>query len=477
MRREALPVRRALLLRGDYRSLVKVGHVLKQCAAIAGVLVLAGCGSDAATTAPSSTPSSTAAATTPAKLTLGVWGNDTEVAAWGQTVTNYNASTDLADVTLTSWKSDAEMMSSLATPNATVPDVFLISRADLSKLEASHQVEPVDDYLDARNVDIGDMYSRDALEAMSKDQRLECMPYGVSAQVIYYNTDLVDFPRMEAQGIEVPVIKTSKSWTWDQFQLAAQEAATHPGVKPFAITPSLQGLAPFLLAAGGSVADVENYTLSLAEDSSLEAFEELLPVLANPSVTTPATADKQVRWFKNGKLAMMVGDRSLTPELRATDDLRWDVLPIPTIDDAATIGDYTALCVSANSEAKEAAADLLVALSSQEGVKPVAATGYVVPVNQQVALTDDFLQTEQAPLHASVFTYTVRTMQILPFTDQWTALEAATAPALSRLFMPGQIPVEVARAAKDADKAAAPVLETVKLATEASESASASAKP
>jgi multiple sugar transport system substrate-binding protein len=448
--------------------------VLKQVAAVAGVLVLAGCGTGSAT--PSLTPSptsSSAVATAPAKLTLGVWGNDTEVNAWDQAVENYNAGTDMADVKLTSWKSDSAMMAALADPKATLPDVFLISRGDLGKLEAGKKVEPVDDYLDARNVDIGDKYSRDALEALSKDQRLECMPYGVSAQVVYYNTDLVDFPRMEAQGIDVPVIKTSKSWTWEQFQLAAQEAATHVGVRPFALTPTLSGLAPFLLAGGGQLADTSNYELTLSKNNSLEALDAILPVLANPSVTTTATADKQLRWFKSGKLAMMVGDRSLVPALRSVEGLRWDVLPIPTVKDAATVGDYTALCLSAKSPSIEAAADLLVGLSSQEGVKPLAETGYLVPVNQQVALTEDFLQTDQAPLHSSVFTYTVRKMQILPFTAQWPAIEASTAASVSRILTPGQIPVAVQQAAEASDAAAAPVLEQARAAASASASATA----
>ncbi|WP_300681209.1 extracellular solute-binding protein [Nocardioides sp.] len=439
--------------------------MLKQVVAVAGVLVLAGCGTSTSSTkaTPTPTPSPTGV-TTPAKLTLGVWGNSAEVRAWGTAVANYNAGTDLASVNLTSWSSDAAMMTAINDPKTTLPDVFLISRADLSKLEAGKKVEPVDDYLDARNVDIGDKYSRDALEALSKDQRLECMPYGVNPSVVYYNTDLVDFPRMQAQGIDVPNIRTSKSWTWEQFQLAAQQAATHDGVKPFAIDSTLTALAPFFLSAGGTLADVTKYEMTLGNDQGVEALDKVLPVLANPSVTTTASADQQLRWFKNGKLAMMVGDRSLVPALRAVSGLRWDVLPMPTIDDATTTGDYTALCLSAKSEHIEAAADLLVGLSSQEGVKPLAATGYLVPVNQQVALTEDFLQTDQAPLHSSVFTYTVRKMAILPFTEQWSAIEEATRSAVDRLFVPGQIPVAVQQAAEEVDAAAAPLLAQASIA-------------
>lgn len=431
--------------------------MLKQVVVIASVLMLTACGVDASSPSPSASPAPTPV-NDPAKLTLGVWGGAAEVAAWGQAARDYNATTDLADVSVTSWRDDASMLSAFADPSAKLPDVFLISRGDLDQLATSHQVEPVDTYLDARNVDIGDEYSRDALEAFSNEHRLQCMPYGVSPQVVYYNTDLVDFPRMQQQGISVPAIESSKSWSWDQFQLAAQDAAKHPGVRPFALTPSLSGLAPFLLSAGGKLSMPEDSSLSLSDESTLDAFGKVLPVLANPALTTTASQARQVQWFKHGKLAMMVGDRSLVPELRAVPDLRWDVLPMPKIDMAATVGDYTGLCLSKRSDRLEDAADLLVALSSEMGVKPVVATGTLVPVNQKVALSSDFLQTDLSPLHSAVFTNTVRNMQVLPFTHQWAALEAAAADAVSALLVPGQLPVSVTEVAKQIDAASTAIL-------------------
>ena len=85
-----------------------------------------------------------------------------------------------------------------------MPDVFLVSRRDLRWFTESELTRPVDTLLDERGVDFGDVYSRDALEAFSSDNRLQCMPYGVSPQVVFYNEDLVDFVRMELRGLDVP---------------------------------------------------------------------------------------------------------------------------------------------------------------------------------------------------------------------------------------------------------------------------------
>jgi multiple sugar transport system substrate-binding protein len=67
-------------------------------------------------------------------------------------------------------------------------------------------------------------------------------------------------------------------------------------------------------------------------------------------------------------------------------------------------------------------------------VQRVVNAGYLVPANQEVALSDDFLQPGRAPRHAQVFTSTVRHMELAPLIDDWDALQAAAAPGLQRLL-------------------------------------------
>ena len=92
----------------------------------------------------------------------------------------------------------------------------MVSRRDLHWFIESGLTRPVDTLLDERGVDFGDAYSRDAIEAFSSDNRLQCMPYGVSPQVVFYNEALVDFARMELRGLDVPDAD-HRRWSWDQF--------------------------------------------------------------------------------------------------------------------------------------------------------------------------------------------------------------------------------------------------------------------
>src|SRR6478735_4165764 len=404
-------------------------------------LGLSACNGDAKpTTSPTaSPPTTTTPVTNPAKLTFGVWGSPAEIRAYQQVVSDYNSSTDLADVTLKSWGDDGSMMQAISSGQP-VPDVFLISRGDMQQVWDAKQIEPVDSYLDARAVDIGDEYSRDALEAFSADHHLLCMPYAVSPRVIYYNTDLVDFARMKAIGIQVPGSE-NKSWSLSDFETAATFATTgRKGVRGFDIDPTVSGLAPFIYSGGGKVVNDQQTSLAFSDSSTKAALQKVLATLSNPQLTlTDQQRARQpaLKWFEQGRLAMIAGDRSLVPQLRGMRDLHWDVMPMPTVDHAATVGDFTGLCLSKSSKRIEDAADLLVALSSEAMVKTVAQTGYMVPVNQQVALSEDFRQPLLQPLHAAVFVNSVRNMQILPFTQQWAAVEQAVSAPVQQLIQGG----------------------------------------
>ena len=60
-------------------------------------------------------------------------------------------------------------------------------------------------------------------------------------------------------------------------------------------------------------------------------------VVAHRLIDRFGTAEA-LEWFKRGKLGMLPGFRELTPELRAVPNLDFDVMPMPTIDRAATRG-------------------------------------------------------------------------------------------------------------------------------------------
>lgn len=413
-------------------------------AALALTMSVAACGGDP-DAGPTSSPSPTGVATSPSgspsasgkpvTLTFGVYGDATAVAAYKRIAEAY---TDIdPDLTLKvhSWPDEDAMVTDIAS-GGDVPDVFLAPGASLAELTDVDAIQPVDTFLDARSVDLGDGYSRNAIEAFSSDRRLQCMPYSVSPRVVYVNTDLVDFDAMTQQGLPAPSNATSTSWSLDQFRAALQYASRpRQGVRGVYVDPSASGLAPWLTGAGGSLLDDATTPTRTAFADSKDALSSLLPILGNNRFRLrAATPAKGLAAFEHGKVATLVGDRSLVPQLRGVQGLHWDVMAMP--GGAGTTGDYTGLCMGAKPSDADTAADFLTYLISSDAVSRLTQSGSIVPVNQQVAYSNAFLQPGKQPSHAELFTSALKTMKELPSVHVLDQLDQAIGPQVRQLLTP-----------------------------------------
>jgi multiple sugar transport system substrate-binding protein len=385
----------------------------------------------------------------PRKVTFGAYGSEEEVAAFQSVVDSFNASSTTRQVTLQSWPDHESALADVLAGNA--PDAFLTSRIDLDQLVEAQALRPVSLLLDERGVDFGDRFSRDAVDAFAMDDELQCMAYSVSPMVIYYNTDLVDFDRMERRELDVPTANDEgvrERWTLAEFGAAAEFASRRGDRRGVWIDPTLEGLAPFIYSGGGQVFDDDEAPTSLAfsEDSTREALNETLAILRNAALT-PTNAQlaraTPVQLFKRGELAMVAGFRNLVPEMREVEDLDFDVLPMPVIEDRASVGDISGLCLSADSEVTGDAADFIAYAVSDAAIATVASTGYIVPANTSVAASDDFLAPDQEPANAAAFNASIRYMVVPPFIDQREELVDAVTPLLERLVTaPGVLDLE-----------------------------------
>ena len=436
-------------------------------------LLTAGCTSDPESV-PAPTP--TSAPPLPSSISFGIVGPQAQQEALKDTVDTWNTDPSHVTVTVQSWPSRAAMRADIEAGKP-VPDVFMSARSDLAWLLENEYTQPVDELLDERGVEFGDNYSRDALEALSTDSHLQCMPYGVAPMVIYYNKELVRFPRMRNRGLDAPDAKAT-SWSFDQFAAAA-DFASRParGTKGVHIDPTIEGLAPFIQSGGGAVFDdpVAPTSLAFASDSSKDALERTLELLRNPQVTldqSELAADDALTWFLEGRLGMIAGDRSLVPVLREA-GLRFDVMPMPRLDSSATVGDVSALCMSADTVSPGVAADFIVHEISAASVGHVASAGYLQPANVAVALTDEFLQPGRRPQHASFFNSAVRAMSVPPLINTLPELEAAVAPDLDQMVY-GVGVLDLDALTEQIDEASKPILDPESASESPSPSESAS---
>ena len=220
-------------------------------------------------------------------------------------------------------------MRGIATGDA--PDVFVASNEQVAGLATADQVLPVDQLLEERGIEFGDNYQRLGLEAFSAEQALQCMPYDVSPMVVFYHPGLVPFRRLIEPGEEPLTPETG--WTWQQFAKAAR-LMSRDGVKGAYVPPELSTLMALVRSAGDDIVDDprEATTLTMADDGTRAALEEILSVVRDKRITPTeqqlARRDGFHR-FTHEQVGMMLGTKAMVPKLRQVEGLDFDVFPLP----------------------------------------------------------------------------------------------------------------------------------------------------
>lgn len=407
--------------------------------------------------APSPSPAtSSSTPPEPVTVTLAVYGDKGYLDAYDELVTAFTDDYPHVTVELDKYDDSVEVLA--AARGADAPDVFLADHMQLPQLVEGGLVQPVDGLLEERQVDFGDGYQRGGLTAFAADARLQCMPHDVSPHVVYYNEDLVDLSKLGTEFGDPP--NALDGWDWETFGAAVRQASRGRTSGVF-VEPSLTALAPFIWSAGGDLVDDPQAptTLTLAGGDSQAALEQVLALLRDPQVIpTGEELEKQdaVKRFRRGKLGMIIGSRALTPVFRADEDLNFEVMPLPSLGRFRTVADMTGYCISARTDAVEAAGDLLAFAVSREGAAITTRGGYVVPSNLEVANSAVFLQESRQPSNSFIFNEGVRRTQSLPYTPVWPELTERIDPYLDRMFYAPVIDLEALLA--DIDAASVPIL-------------------
>jgi len=367
-------------------------------------------------------------------IRVGVYGPEPMVKAYDALAAAFHDEHPQVTVEVEPHQDVDGVLSSVEGPDT--PDVFLMDHDHVAGLVQENRLRPVDTLLEARNVDFGDGYQRGGLTAFAADAALQCMPLDVSPVVVYYNPDLVDLRRLAGPDEEPP--GPLDGWTWDMFAAAARKAARGPADGVY-IEPSLESIAPFVWSAGGEIVDDSRAptTLTLADGDTRTALEQLLSLVRDPRVTPTAHELAQrdaVTRFAEGKLGMILGTRALTPTFREAKDLRFDVMPLPSLGRVRTVADVTGYCISAGSEQVDAAADFIAFAVGRKGAAITTRPGYIVPSNLEVANSAVFAQTSRQPASSFLFNEGVRRAQTMPFSAGWPRLDDDVRKPLHRMF-------------------------------------------
>jgi len=178
-------------------------------------------------------------------------------------------------------------------------------------------------------------------------------------------------------------------------------------------------------------------TLTLADDGTRAALEEILSVVRDRRITPTqeqlARRDALTR-FAHEELGMMVGTREMVPRLRKTASFGFDVFPLPRLARSVTVADVNALCLSADTDHVDAAADLIAYASGDRGAAILAESGAVVPAHLPTLNSVSFTQPGEQPESVLVFDEAVRRGTVTPFVSGWPTLEKTMTTELDDLW-------------------------------------------
>lgn len=410
-------------------------------------------------------PSDPPTADDPATLRLAVYGTGAVRRSFEKLAESFTNAHPEIRVEVEKSRSAAQAHKKLQGQIATgdAPDVFVASNEQAAGLAAADQVQPVDQLLEERGLAFGDSYQRLGLEAFSAEQALQCMPYDVSPLVVFYHPGLVPFRRLIEQGDEP--ITPETGWTWDQFAKAAR-LMSGDGVKGAYLPPEMSTLMALVRSAGDDVVDDprEASTLTLSDDGTRAALEEILGVVRDRRITPTeqqlARRDAFHR-FTHEQLGMMVGTKAMVPKLRSVEKFDFEVFPLPRLAREVTVADVHGLCMSADTEHVQAAADLIAYASREPGASILAESGAIVPAHLPTLNSLAFNQPGRAPDSVRVFDESVRRATISPFVTAWPRVEDTMAPEIAQLWYDPLIDLDTTLPRLDAEsqRMLAPVTE------------------
>jgi multiple sugar transport system substrate-binding protein len=379
-------------------------------------------------------------------VTVMVSGDPEEIAAYRAVVAAFNGTEPDVEVRLLPFADRDAMIVRLSTSIAggSPPDVFLMNYRYYGQFAARGALRPMGPYLSRSTSFTSGSFFETAMAPFRWDGQQMCLPQNVSSLVVYYNEDL-----FSQAGLEPP----PDGWTWDDLVRVARRLTTdadgdgQPDVYGVGVDPEIIRVAPLVWSNGGSLLDDERAPTAFAIDGAgTIAIERFLDLRTRYGVTPTeeeVEAEDLESRFLNGTLAMLFESRRVVPALRTIRDFAWDVVSMPRLSEPVSILHSDAYCMTAASEAKDAAWRFVEFALGEQGQRIAAETGRTVPSLPSVARSQAFLDPRRPPANSEVFLEQIPNLRAVPSIATWPQIEDAVNGLLEEAYYEGATALEL----------------------------------
>ena len=258
----------------------------------------------------------------------------------------------------------------------TAPDVIFVNNIYLPIYANAGVLEPLQTETSS--------YHPQALKALSWKGKLYAIPRDVSNLAIYYNKDL-----FTKQNVKFP----QKDWNFSEFLTTAQKLTTN---NTYGISFEEDPLffLPYLMSEGGGIIsdDLSHKIIDTPQSQKgLNFYANLRKEYHVAPLKSESASATMAQMFLQGRIAMLLSGRWLTPKITEDAKFDWDVIPFPQGNAGSIVAlDASGWAVSKSSRHKKEAIQLIEFLSSKENCKKFITSGLIVPARNDVQ--EEFLK-------------------------------------------------------------------------------------
>ncbi|PJI91864.1 multiple sugar transport system substrate-binding protein [Yoonia maricola] len=327
------------------------------------------------------------------EISFALWGSPQEAAVWASIAEAFEAAhPDITvNIEVSDWDGYWEKLR-VQVAGGTPPDVFAMDAPLYPDWQLRNVLLDLQPYIDA-DPSVLDGVFPVTLEAYQTDTGLFGVPRDFQTIVLYYNKDMFD-----AAGVDYP----DDSWTWDDFRTAAAALTLDKDgdgtTDQWGAWAEVYDMEPFwgpvIWSHGGEVVDPASGQTLINSPEAMAGFEFIQQVwLEDQSMPTEEQLS-QYGWdgLLSGIAAMGFSGHWSVPEY-AEAGLNFDVAPVPMGPAGRVTGVNSAgFVISSDTEAPDAAWEFVKYAISEEGQSQLANIGLAVPILEDVAQSDAYLE-------------------------------------------------------------------------------------
>ena len=301
------------------------------------------------------------------KIQFASWGSKTEVEIIKDVINDFETSHPDIKVEFLHIPQNYFQKIHLLFASNTEPDVLFLNNLYLPVYANSGKLQEL-------SVHQG-IYDKKVQDALSWHGKLYAVPRDISLLIVYYNKDL-----FKKSGVAEP----KNDWTREEFLTKALKIKEKTGVFGISFEEEPLFYLPYVLSEGGSFFEIN----SQQTQKALNFYADLRKKYHVAPKREESASATMAQMFLQGKLAMHLSGRWLTPKYLEEAKFDWGTVVFPAGEEGSVVPlDASGWAVSKSSKHKDEAIEFVNYLSSREVIEKFAQTGLIVPARTDV----DFL--------------------------------------------------------------------------------------